>query len=585
MRRIVRSSLFAPCLWFHFLPHGVANACTFERDESVFVLEEPDVIISGNSTAICNARKECKGGIIRGCQTVICSGESSCQDTQILDVPEGGTVTCLPGPLTCWDVVIEAAPDASNVTVNCNGSCDDASIRGASKVECADCGSAKILDIPPGGKVNCDGTLSCWQATIEAVPGAVGVSINCTNGCDNAIIRGASKVDCNDCSSAKILDIPDTGVVNCVESLACLLASIQADADASILVNCFGSSGCRGASINAGATGIVDCVGGCESASIQISQTVKCTTDLTCSGTTIHGVVDGGSVFCSGWSGCFNANIKPADGASILVECSGRESCSVAVIDAGAEGKVVCSGTEACVGNWLYVDYTIIKSKCMECGVGSCTFPCYFTAPGQGRQDCIDGAENGECEAGVEERDQPTGSPTRASWLSPTDFPSVALPDLATEAPTQSVDQVDQCQVDDATWFVKNRMGKKRRCAWVGRRAKRRCMVRGKRNRPAFEACPQSCGDSAEWLGQIGPANNRRTVDCSWVSRKPARRCRKRGSDEDRTRAFVGCASSCCEFNKARRRAQTGRQQSLNGVHSNGDLEGHTTGNVFGRIP
>lgn len=313
---------------------GTAHACSFEAGKWAFLLpEEPDVI-DGN-TANCDSRKECEGGIIRGCKYVVCSGDLSCYGTQILDVPKGGKVTCSGSVLACSDVMIEAAKEASPVSVECSGSCRDAIIRGAKKVDCTgNCGSAQILDVPGEGTVSCSGQLSC------------------------------------------------------------LFASIQSAEDASISVNCSGSSSCDEALVDLGAKGEIDC-GSCGGASIRNGRSVLCESDFGCSGASMKNLSNGGKVVCSGSYGCFNADITPSEDASISVECSGYNGCSVAVIDSGAVGKVICSGEDSCKGNDLFFDYTIIRSRCLECSLGSCLFPCSFAG-----KDCADGVKNGDCSAG-----------------------------------------------------------------------------------------------------------------------------------------------------------------------------------------
>ena len=158
-----------------------------------------------------------------------------------------------------------------------------------------------------------------------------------------------------------------------------------------------GPHSCDDAMIDAGAAGQVDCSGNCAGATILQSQTVLCTNDFACSGVSIPALSNDGTVLCSGFNGCINAEIMPEEGGSIFVECSGIESCSVAEIDTGVDGYVVCSGDDACHGNSLYAYATIIKSKCLLCSPGSCDQPCDYRPPGWGGGDCIDGAENGDC--------------------------------------------------------------------------------------------------------------------------------------------------------------------------------------------
>ena len=333
--------------------NNVAEACSFIADDSVFVLEDPDVIQAPATpgevatTALCDARNKCRNGVIRGCQEIICSGEFACYGTQILDIPDGGSVTCSGSNFACWEAIIQAdetLPSIPSISVECSGNCDDAIIRGAKAVNCSGkCGSAQILDIPDGGVVSCTGVVSCISATVQPAMGTASAPLS------------------------------------------------------SIMVNCIGSSSCDGAILTVGPSGTVDCRGGCGSAILRTADTVLCETDFACRGAQMENLTHGGRVLCSGDGACFGAGIKPAEEASILIECSGKDSCSVANLDSGgSSGKVLCSGAEACQGNILYADYTSIRSTCLDCETGSCLYPCEYASPGEPWQDCVDGEENGK---------------------------------------------------------------------------------------------------------------------------------------------------------------------------------------------
>lgn len=207
------------------------------------------------ASIICDEKYSCQAGIIRGCRSVICSGVASCADTQILDLPDHGTVTCAGDKesIACKSIVIAAALGATNVTVECNGDCLSADITGAQKVECntgSSCGYANIRNIVHGGTVSCSQPTSCFEATIGPAE------------------------------------------------------------NASITIACSGSSDpCQRATLDAGEDGAVDCVGGCSVGEIVRTKTVSCPTEQSCGGTNMKSISNGGTVTCSGKLACLSADI------------------------------------------------------------------------------------------------------------------------------------------------------------------------------------------------------------------------------------------------------------------------------------
>lgn len=362
--------------------------CTFEADEDNFS-PEPPVVIDGTS-AVCDKDRECRSGIIRGCDSVVCSGVNSCARTKILDVPTGGTVTCS-GPNSCDSATIEAASGASDITVNCTGDDCGSTIRGAKTILCSgvlSCSNMSILDVQDGGLVSCSESSSCGRSTIAPVPGA------------------------------------------------------------SITIDCTGEDACQFAEgLDAGETGSINCSGNCGHSDILKAKTVSCPNTGSCGGVKFNAMLDGNSVICSGLLSCYISNLKAVEGAAADIECSGErscedsnielkansnvicsgsESCSEAIIDVRPSGNIVCSGPDACVGEYrdlfIYVDhaFTRLGSKCLVCETGSCTPLCYFyTATDQ--FDCADGQENGDCE-GFEVPGPISDEPPSSSSSSPLGF-------------------------------------------------------------------------------------------------------------------------------------------------------------------
>ena len=96
-----------------------------------------------------------------------------------------------------------------------------------------------------------------------------------------------------------------------------------------------------------------------------------------------------------------------------------------------------------------------------------------------------------------------------------------------------------QCR-NDQEWTCVTSTGNVWKCRWVGENKKRRCRLRGVDGRRAFQGCPRSCGNDAEWTAQVGEG-----LGCRWVAQRPDRRCRLRGVDG--RRATAACAKACCE--------------------------------------
>lgn len=76
-------------------------------------------------------------------------------------------MTCSGESLACFEAVVEAAADATNVSVDCAGECYDAIIRGGP----ADfsCSGARMLSLPVGATMDCSGSLACFNANISPV--------------------------------------------------------------------------------------------------------------------------------------------------------------------------------------------------------------------------------------------------------------------------------------------------------------------------------------------------------------------------------------------------------------------------------
>ena len=110
---------------------------------------------------------------------------------------------------------------------------------------------------------------------------------------------------------------------------------------------------------------------------------------------------------------------------------------------------------------------------------------------------------------------------------------------------------------DDPEWYAVIK-GKRRSCSWVANKASKRCDTPGRdgTDRPASEGCPETC-DTCSAIGASGTCQDNpdwkatvrnRIRTCAWVAKKAKKKCGTLGSvGSTATRANEpnGCAEAC----------------------------------------
>lgn len=135
--------------WMAAVLQSASSECTFTPEQlcvSAPTLNQCNgtAVINGD-TANCDETGNCERAIIRGCSTVICSGTLSCYLTQIVDVQDGGVVSCS-GQFGCNEAEIHVV-DGASMLVECSGLVD--SCYGA------------VINAGELGTVDCSGDRSC----------------------------------------------------------------------------------------------------------------------------------------------------------------------------------------------------------------------------------------------------------------------------------------------------------------------------------------------------------------------------------------------------------------------------------------